>query len=44
MPGHNHHFSFFFQEGDLNLETALFNWMCPVDKHDGEDITVIAKR
>ena len=44
MPGHDHHFNFVFQEGDLNLETALFNWMCPVDEHDGEDITIIAKR
>ena len=44
MPGHDHHFNFVFQEGDLNSETALFNWMCPVDEHDREDITVIAKR
>ena len=44
MPGHDHHLQFTYQQGDLNSYAAILNWGCPVDAHDGEDITVIFKR
>ena len=44
MPGHDHHFNFVFQPGDLNTEAAALNWICPVEEDDGEDITVLFKR
>ena len=44
MPGHDHHLNFVFQPGDLNTEAAVFNWFCPVEEDDGEDITVLIKR
>ena len=43
MPGHDHHLNFVFQPGDLNSECAVFNWSCPIEEDDGEDITVIIK-
>ena len=44
MPGHDHHLQFVYQAGDLNSPSALYNWMCPVDGDDSEDITSIFKR
>ena len=44
MPGHDHHLQFVYQTGDLNSPSALYNWACPVDRDDSEDITSIFKR
>ena len=44
MPGHDHHLQYTYQHRDLNSYAAILNWSCPVDSHDGEDITVIFKR
>ena len=44
MPGHDHHLQFVYQPGDLNSPSALYNWTCPVDGDDSEDITRIFKR
>ena len=44
MPGHDHHLQFSYQPGDLNSTLAVFNWICPVDGDDSEDITSIFKR
>ena len=44
MPGPDHHLQFVYQPGDLNSPSALYNWTCPVDGDDSEDITRIFKR
>ena len=44
MPGHDHHLNFVYQPGDLNTEGAVYNWFCPVEEGDSEDITIIFRR
>ena len=44
MPGHDHHLNFVYQPGDLNMESAIYNWFCPVEEGDSEDITIIFRR
>ena len=44
IPGHDHHLNFVYQPGDLNMESAIYNWFCPVEEGDSEDITIIFRR
>ena len=44
MPGHDHHLNFVYQPGDLNTESAFYNWFCPIEEGDSEDITIVFRR
>ena len=44
MPGHDHYLNFVYQPGDLNTESGVYNWFCPVEEGDSEDITIIFRR